>query len=71
VGSATRDALIRSVRRGGDTDTVAAIAGSLAPAVWGDTQVPLDWQGRLHGWPGYTTEDLRGLALAAAGQPRS
>ena len=50
--SDVRDALIRAVRGGGDTDTVAAIAGSLAGAVWGATQVPLEWQRRLHGWPG-------------------
>lgn len=60
------DALIRAVRGGGDTDTVAAIAGSLAGAVWGAKQVPSDWQRRLHGWPGYTTEDLSRLAIAAA-----
>lgn len=60
------DALIRAVRGGGDTDTVAAIAGSLAGAVWGAKQVPPDWQRRLRGWPGYTAEDLSRLAISAA-----
>ncbi len=37
------------VRAGGDTDTVAAIAGSLAGARWGATAVPLRWRRALHG----------------------
>lgn len=67
------EALARAVRGGGDTDTVAAIAGSLAGALWGATQVPLGWQRRLHGWPGYTTNDLTRLAVLAArgGRPDS
>lgn len=44
-----RRVLDRVVRGGGDTDTVAAIAGSLAGAAWGATAVPLDWQVLLHG----------------------
>lgn len=65
------DALERAVRGGHDTDTVAAIAGSLAGAMDGFTQVPLAWQRILHGWPGYTVADLIRLALLAAnaGQP--
>lgn len=71
--SDVRDALIRAVRGGGDTDTVAAIAGSLAGAAWGATQVPLGWQRRLHGWPGHTANDLTRLAVLAArgGRPDS
>ncbi|MHA6513488.1 A1S_2505 family phage non-structural protein [Tessaracoccus sp. Z1128] len=68
------DALNRAVRGGGDTDTVAAIAGSLAGALWGASAVPLGWQQELHGWqqelhgwPGYTVDDLTRLAVAAAG----
>ena len=61
-----RDALERAVRGGGDTDTVAAIAGALAGARWGGTQVPLSWQRRLHGWPGISADILvRQAALAA------
>lgn len=63
-----RDALERAVRGGGDTDTIAAIAGALAGARWGGTQVPLSWQRRLHGWPGITADTLvRRAALAARG----
>lgn len=44
-----RDTLDRVVRGGADTDTVAAITGSLAGAAWGATAVPLHWQLHLHG----------------------
>ena len=44
-----RRSLEQAVRGGGDTDTVAAIAGSLAGAAWGATAVPLSWQLLLHG----------------------
>jgi len=42
-------ALDRAVRCGGDTDTVAAIAGSLLGARWGATAVPLAWRRVVHG----------------------
>jgi ADP-ribosylglycohydrolase len=42
-------ALRAAARGGGDTDTVAAIAGSLAGARWGATAVPLAWRRVLHG----------------------
>lgn len=60
------DALERAIRGGGDTDTVAAIAGSLAGALWGATQVPLAWRRILHGWPGLSANDLTNLAFLAA-----
>lgn len=63
--SDVREALYRAVRGGGDTDTVAAIAGSLAGAVWGGSQVPLSWQRRLHGWPDLNANDLTRLAVLA------
>ena len=69
--SDVREALYRAVRGGGDTDTVAAIAGSLAGAVWGASQVPLNWQRRLHGWPGLDANDLTRLAVLAARGGRS
>ena len=64
--SDVREALYRAVRGGGDADTVAAIAGSLAGAVWGGSQVPLRWQRRLHGWPGLDANHLTRLAVLAA-----
>lgn len=42
-------ALEEAVRMGGDTDTVAAIAGSLLGARWGATAVPLHWRRLVHG----------------------
>jgi hypothetical protein len=43
------DALRLAARSGNDTDTVAAIAGSLLGARWGGTAVPLSWRRVLHG----------------------
>ncbi len=62
------DALERAVRGGGDTDTVAVIAGMLAGARWGAAQVPEHWRRDLHGWPGLSAGDMVRLAgLAAEG----
>lgn len=61
-----RDAIERAVRGGGDTDTVAAIAGSLAGAVYGGSVLPLNWKRRLHGWPGLSANDLVRLTVLAA-----
>ena len=58
------------MRIGNDTDTVAAIAGTLLGAVWGASAVPAEWQDVMHGWPGYTIADLRRLAAQSlAGRP--
>lgn len=45
-----------AVRAGGDTDTVAAVAGGLAGAIWGLSAIPD--QDHLHGYPTWTTTDL-------------
>lgn len=65
------DALERAVRGGADTDTVAAITGSLAGAVHGASSLPAHWREILHGWPGLRTDDLARLAVQAArhGEP--
>lgn len=55
-----------AVRGGGDTDTVAAIAGALAGARWGVTAVPWHWRRIVHGWPGLRSPDLVALAVRAA-----
>jgi ADP-ribosylglycohydrolase len=57
-----RLALDTAVRGGGDTDTVAAIAGGLLGAAYGASAVPADWRRLLHGWPGLATRDLVALA---------
>lgn len=59
-------ALEAAIRGGHDTDTVAAIAGSLAGARYGASAVPAQWQVLLHGWPGLRGTDLVRLAVQAA-----
>jgi ADP-ribosyl-[dinitrogen reductase] hydrolase len=62
--------LERAVRGGGDTDTVAAIAGSLIGAARGVSSVPAAWRRLIHGWPGMTYRDLLELGIViASGTP--
>jgi len=56
--------LERAVRGGGDTDTVAAIAGSLAGAALGVSDIPAAWSDVVHGWPAMTYRDLIDLGAA-------
>ena len=56
------DGLQAAVRGGGDTDTVAAIAGGLLGAAYGASAVPGEWRAAVHGWPGLRGEDLTVLA---------
>jgi ADP-ribosyl-[dinitrogen reductase] hydrolase len=62
-----------AVRGGGDTDTVAAIAGALLGAAYGQSAVPASWRLALHGWPGLGARELVQLAGAILrhGQPDS
>lgn len=57
-----RLALDAAVRGGGDTDTVAAIAGGLLGAAHGASAVPAQWRLLLKGWPGLNTRGLVRLA---------
>jgi ADP-ribosylglycohydrolase len=74
-----QQALQAAVQIGEDTDTVAAIAGSLLGARWGASAVPVEWRAMLHGQPGaygppdYTSQDLVRLAVMSArrGKPDS
>ena len=59
-----RNALTTAVRIGGDTDTVAAIAGQLLGAYWGRSAIPEEWQEMLHGWGARDADELAGLAEA-------
>ncbi len=65
------DALERAVRGGRDTDTVAAIAGSLGGAIWGATQLPVAWLRIVHGWPGLNANELSALAFLATRRGKS
>ncbi len=53
-----------AVRAGHDTDTVAAIAGSLLGARYGASAVPSQWRRMVHGWPGLRAHDLVELAVS-------
>jgi ADP-ribosylglycohydrolase/protein-tyrosine phosphatase len=55
-----------AVRAGNDTDTVAAIAGTLLGARWGVSAIPLSWQQAVNGWPNLTGPDLVRLAVRTA-----
>ncbi|PZF66701.1 ADP-ribosylglycohydrolase family protein [Curtobacterium sp. MCPF17_047] len=61
------DALVRAVRSGNDTDTVAAIAGGLAGALYGAAALPEEWRAVLHGWPELRVDDLVAMSEQAVG----
>jgi ADP-ribosylglycohydrolase len=69
------DALAAAIDLGGDTDTVAAVTGMLAGAVYGAEAIPARWTGPLHvPLPGHgdrvlRAPDLTALAEALAGGP--
>ena len=64
-------ALHNAVRIGNDTDTVAAIAGGLLGAYWGQSAIPLTWLRKVHGWPGLRARDLVRLSVLTATRGRS
>ncbi len=70
--AAVYDGVRRAVKLGGDTDTVAAIAGALLGARWGESAVPQKWKDALFGWPGMTGADLAdmGERIVRSSQPR-
>ncbi|GAA3386775.1 ADP-ribosylglycohydrolase family protein [Cryptosporangium minutisporangium] len=59
-----RSGIVGAVNGGGDTDTVAAIAGALLGAACGESAVPAEWRTIVHGWPGLDADGLARLALA-------
>ncbi|GFG72166.1 ADP-ribosylglycohydrolase family protein [Mycolicibacter senuensis] len=66
-----RLSLEAAVRGGGDTDTVAAIAGGVLGALHGASAVPSHWRLQLSGWPGLRARDLIQLVdrIIAQGAP--
>jgi ADP-ribosylglycohydrolase len=68
---AGRLAVVTVISIGGDTGTVAAIAGSLLGALYGAEGLMPKWRALLHGWPGLDAEGLERLAEEAADRPRS
>lgn len=57
------EALTLAIRVGDDTDTVAAVAGSLLGAHHGASALRPEWLDAIHGWPAYVAADLRRVAL--------
>jgi ADP-ribosylglycohydrolase len=66
-----RLAVDSAVRGGGDTDTVAAIAGGLLGAAYGASAVPAGWRRMLHGWPGLHAGHLAALSAQIIGEGHS
>lgn len=69
------DAVVAAIELGGDTDTVAAVAGGLAGAVYGVQGIPSRWATYVHGHvttpdgpATYTATDLQELALRLIGR---
>lgn len=50
------------IRAGYDTDTTAAICGTLVGAVVGESNIPENLKAQIYGWPGYKVSDLKVLA---------
>jgi len=61
-GEHLRLAIESAVSGGGDTDTVACVAGALLGAMWGYSAVPLQWRRMIHGWPTARDADLIRIA---------
>jgi ADP-ribosyl-[dinitrogen reductase] hydrolase len=59
------DAIEMAIRAGGDTDTVACIAGGLAGAFYGYSAIPDSWRHPLNGLDGVTSRELVELALSS------
>ena len=69
------DAVIAAIELGGDTDTVAAVAGGLAGAVYGIQAIPSRWTTYVHGSVTtadgartYDLTDLQEIALRLVGK---
>ena len=64
------DAVKLIIRAGGDTDTVAAIAGGLLGARYGASAIPAEYRAAISGWPGVDASDLAAKAQSAADNSR-
>lgn len=60
------NALTAAIHAGEDTDTVAAIAGSLLGARYGLDAIPTAWRNMVNGWPNLREADLVDLARCTA-----
>ena len=62
--SAFRTGIAAAIALGDDTDTIAAITGSLLGAWTGAEELPAQWVAAVHGWPGHDGPGLVELAHA-------
>lgn len=70
VGHASdfRDAVLRAVNLGDDADSVGAVAGQLAGAIWGAAAIPPEWRRRL-AWHAHIKALADALYERAAAMP--
>jgi len=61
IADSAKDAIVTAVNRGGDTDTIGAIAGAVAGARFGAAQLPDRWLGAID-----ERDKLDGLATQLA-----
>ncbi|MGO3211292.1 MAG: ADP-ribosylglycohydrolase family protein, partial [Brachybacterium sp.] len=62
-----RAGIAAAVALGDDTDTIAAIAGSLLGTWTGAEEIPQEWTDMVHGWPGYDGPGLVALSREIVG----
>jgi ADP-ribosyl-[dinitrogen reductase] hydrolase len=75
--SSFEQAVVAAINLGDDADTVAAVTGAIAGALYGIQQIPSRWTAYLHGTVGqpdgtsriYTCRDLQRLARLLLGVP--
>jgi len=48
------EATLKAANLGGDSDSVCAVVGQIAGALYGASTIPEDWLSRLHCWDGGT-----------------
>ena len=66
VALGTVAGIAAAVALGDDTDTIAAITGSLLGTWTGAEEIPQEWADVVHGWPGYDGPGLVALAREIA-----
>jgi ADP-ribosyl-[dinitrogen reductase] hydrolase len=73
------EAVVKAINLGGDTDTVAAVAGSIAGARWGIDGIPARWTTAVNGsapimsdggtaWTNFDYQSLMDFSLATLGE---
>lgn len=66
LSDSLEDTVCLAVNLGGDTDTLAAMAGSMAGAYWGASAIPEPWWDVLENGPGSGRDYAVGLGLSLA-----